>query len=220
MKHQTCLGCGHEYPATAEHFHSRGPAKGGLHKRCKRCRSEEAKRYNSLNGEHRRAKGRAYYSENRERESERGKLKYFRNRASVLERCAKRYQSKKEEIQQRRRARLRSDPILRLNKNVGRVMNLCLVEGKCGVSWKRLVNYSVDDLKEHLESLFGEGMSWSNYGRSSGAKRWWTVDHKRPIDSFSITSVYCSDFKACWSLKNLQPMWSDENFGKGAKYER
>lgn len=62
----------------------------------------------------------------------------------------------------------------------------------------------------HLESLFTNGMSWQNYGE-------WHVDHKIPISSFDFESIECEEFKKCWSLNNLQPLWGIDNLSKGSK---
>lgn len=222
MNIKRCCKCGSCHPATTDYFHRCGikrRSRDGFHNECKTCRAAEARRRNSLNGETRRQKSRDYYATHKEAESLRGKRKYQATKDKVLERSAKRFQERKNHIRLQRRARLQNNPMLRLNRNVGRVMNLCLHGNKGGVSWKRLVGYTSDDLKRHLESLFVEGMSWANYGRSSGARRWWTVDHRRPINSFSITDTSCDDFRQCWDLNNLQPMWSIKNFGKGARYD-
>ena len=89
-----------------------------------------------------------------------------------------------------------------------------LKSGKNGAPWESLVDYDHLALMTHLESLFTEGMSWSNYGYG---KDKWNIDHKIPIASFNITSKICQEFKDCWALDNLQPMWQVRNFEKGAK---
>jgi hypothetical protein len=53
-------------------------------------------------------------------------------------------------------------------------------------------------------------MTWKNYGK-------WHIDHIRPISSFKITGIDCEDFKKCWSLSNLQPLWAFDNLSKGTK---
>ncbi len=73
-------------------------------------------------------------------------------------------------------------------------------------------NYTVDDLKRHLESKFQDGMSWDNYGE-------WHIDHIKPETWFNYSSVDDEEFKKCWALDNLQPMWAKENISKGNKYE-
>lgn len=81
---------------------------------------------------------------------------------------------------------------------------------KYGCHWEVIVGYKIGQLKIHLESLFVEGMDWDNYGK-------WHIDHKKPIISFNYDGPDHPDFKKCWALKNLQPLWAKENDSKGAK---
>ena len=62
----------------------------------------------------------------------------------------------------------------------------------------------------HSEGKFTEGMSWDNYGRGG-----WVIDHIVAIRWWNITSNTCQDFKDCWALKNLQPLWDVRNMEKG-----
>ena len=73
--------------------------------------------------------------------------------------------------------------------------------------WETLVGYNVKELMKHLEKKFKEGMSWDNYGE-------WHIDHKIPVSAFNFTHPEHLDFKKCWALKNLQPLWSQENLKK------
>ena len=77
-----------------------------------------------------------------------------------------------------------------------------------------LVNYTVEELMAHLESQFTEenGYSWDNLSE-------WHIDHIRPVTSFNITSTECEDFKKCWALDNLQPLWAKENMSKGNEWD-
>lgn len=89
-------------------------------------------------------------------------------------------------------------------------MRNSLKGAKGGRSWEKLVGYSVNDLIDHLESRFHEGMTWDNYGA-------WHIDHIRPIDSFNYLSPEDEEFRECWALQNLQPLWALENMRKGSK---
>jgi hypothetical protein len=80
--------------------------------------------------------------------------------------------------------------------------------------WEDLVDFTVEQLKEHIERQLLPGMTWENYGPV------WHVDHKIPIAAFNFTAPGDLDFKKCWALKNLQPMWAKENWSKGAKLKR
>ena len=75
-----------------------------------------------------------------------------------------------------------------------------------------LLGYTKYELKEHLESQFTDGMSWDNMSD-------WHIDHIRPVASFNYDSTDHPDFKKCWSLNNLQPMWAKDNMSKGAKWD-
>ncbi len=96
--------------------------------------------------------------------------------------------------------------------NFSRRMRKSLNGIKESKSWESLVNYKLEDLKKHLEKQFKEGMSWDNYGE-------WHIDHIIPVSNFIIDSVESEEFKKCWDLNNLQPLWADENIKKSNKME-
>lgn len=74
-----------------------------------------------------------------------------------------------------------------------------------------LLGYTVEELRAHLERKFQPGMSWENYGD-------WHIDHIRPLSSFSYETPNGEDFRAAWSLSNLQPLWARDNLIKGARW--
>ena len=76
--------------------------------------------------------------------------------------------------------------------------------------WETLVSYTLKELKQNLENQFKEGMNWQNMGK-------WHIDHRRPISNFNFTSYEDEDFKKCWGLDNLQPLWAKENLSKNNK---
>jgi len=65
---------------------------------------------------------------------------------------------------------------------------------------------------KHLESLFLPGMNWENYGFYG-----WHIDHIIPVVKFRFETVDDPDFKKCWSLTNLQPLWAKDNYKKGGR---
>ena len=92
---------------------------------------------------------------------------------------------------------------------------------KRNVGQLRHVDWSISDLKTHLESKFQPGMSWNNYGRYG-----WHIDHVIPICACDNNGNYIfknlknpnsDDFKKCWSLDNLQPLWAKDNLKKSNK---
>jgi len=102
----------------------------------------------------------------------------------------------------------------RLSRRLSRAIWQSLKGNKNGKHWENLVGYLLEDLIIHLESLFKTDMNWFNYGRGG-----WSIDHIRPISSFNFSSYDDPEFKKCWALENLQPLWESENIRKGNKIE-
>lgn len=71
----------------------------------------------------------------------------------------------------------------------------------------KILPYTFEELKNHLEKLFQNGMTWNNYGE-------WHVDHAIPQSHFKYDSVDSEDFQKCWALGNLKPMWGRDNYSK------
>jgi hypothetical protein len=79
-------------------------------------------------------------------------------------------------------------------------------------STKFLIDYTIQELKEHLEKQFIPKMNWENYGK------YWEIDHKIPRIWFHFKSIKDKAFKICWSLENLQPLKKETNRSKQDNY--
>jgi hypothetical protein len=78
------------------------------------------------------------------------------------------------------------------------------------VKTEEILGCSYEEAKQHIESLFTEGMSWENHGE-------WHIDHIKPI-----ASIDCNNLEEALSvnrIENLQPLWAKDNLSKQAKYE-
>ena len=102
----------------------------------------------------------------------------------------------------------RSEPQYQLEKNLSSAIRKSLKGNKKGRKWESLVNWTTEELKQHLEKLWQPGMSWDNYGK-------WHIDHKIPESWWEYTDANDPEFKQCWALCNLQPLWSKDNLAKG-----
>lgn len=69
----------------------------------------------------------------------------------------------------------------------------------------RLLGCSLDELRDHLERQFSEGMTWDNYGD-------WHIDHRLPCASFDLSNP--DEQKVCFNYTNLQPLWAKDNLSK------
>lgn len=99
---------------------------------------------------------------------------------------------------------------------------------KNGNSCLDYLPYTIEELKEYLESQFEPWMSWENHGKYN-AKTWndldpatwtWQIDHKEPHSNFSYISMDDQAFKDCWALDNLQPLSAKQNVLDGANRTR
>ena len=110
------------------------------------------------------------------------------------------------------KTRKHNDPIYKLINNFRTAIYQVLKESNVQKNghYFEILKYSPDELITHLEEQFTGEMSWDNYGI-------WHVDHIRPISSFNIQEIGDESFMECWSLKNLQPLWGDENIRKSNK---
>jgi hypothetical protein len=110
------------------------------------------------------------------------------------------------------KTRKSNDPLYKLIANFRTAIYQVLKENNLNKNghYFEILKYTPEQLIEHLESLFTDGMSWENYGE-------WHVDHILPITHFNITEPGDEEFMKCWCLENLQPMWGEENIKKSNK---
>jgi len=97
----------------------------------------------------------------------------------------------------------------KLNHRLSVRIQQSLKGNKKGRSWESLVGFSLEELKKHFEKQFKKGMSWELV--MTGQIH---IDHKIPIAAFNFETPEDIDFKRCWALKNLQPLFALENKSK------
>jgi len=169
---------------------------------------------------------REYNRNNKERVNRQQREYYQKNREKILKTCKEYNQGKREQLNEwQREYRKKNKEMLReKEKKRGRerrkkrpwdhiwrnvlVSVLTRFKHKKSDKTVEILGYSAQELKEHLESRFQEGMSWDNYGRNG-----WVIDHVVPVSKFDKdTPMHIVN-----SLKNLQPLWEKDNLSKGNK---
>lgn len=115
----------------------------------------------------------------------------------------------KEALNKWRREKIAQDPRWAMSERMKVLTHKALKRGKAGRLWLTLVPYTLDEFMRHIERQFLPGMSWQNRGQ-------WHIDHIRPSSSFSFDSAEHPDFKDCWALSNLRPLWATDNLQKNA----
>lgn len=177
--------------------------------------SKKYKEYYQKNKERILKKNKKYRENNPEYIKKIKKEWYIKNRKKLLKK-QKEYNlitpQKYSEIDRiARKKRYHNNINYRLNRLITNVIWSSLRDNKNNKKWQTLVGFTLEELKNHLERQFKEGMSWDNYGK-------WHIDHIKPKSLFNIKSYEDKEFKECWSLNNLQPLWAKENLSKYNKF--
>lgn len=107
----------------------------------------------------------------------------------------------------KRRATVRG----KLDDRIASLIYHDLKKGKNRRAWESLVGYTLEQLHGHIEKLFKDGMTWEHYMRGEVQ-----IDHIIPRAAFVYTSPDDAQFKECWALTNLQPLWRLHNASKGS----
>jgi len=174
------------------------------------------------------ARDREYWKKNKERLTAMRKLRPKRTREKARE-YRKNWFSKPQNREKRRLyeertrerrnlyqrkylAAKRRTPRGNLDHRMSTGVSAALRGRKAWRRWQDLVGYTVEDLATHLESQFTAGMTWEKL--MCGEIH---IDHKIPKSKFNYTAPEDIEFKRCWALENLQPMWSGENQRKWAR---
>jgi len=87
--------------------------------------------------------------------------------------------------------------------------------------------YNRKQLNEYIVSMFdkpkwngSEYVNDTGYSMDNATK--WDIDHIRPVVSFNqeeLKNPNSEDFKKCWALNNLQPLWSKNNSRKNNDWD-
>jgi len=107
-----------------------------------------------------------------------------------------------------RKIRKKQDPDFAIKSHLRARLASLVRSGICtrDESAIQLTGASISELRQHLENLFGRGMSWGNYGA-------WHIDHIIPCSKFDLTDL--RQQAICFNYLNLRPCWAAENLRKG-----
>jgi len=175
---------------------------------------EASREYYILHSEEIKAKSKRWYEENKERALQSARNWHNANPDKV-HKARKKWDTNNRERRKitLRRAKEKARKTLkgRLNNAMACGIWASLNGAKNRRSWESLVGYTWSQLKIHLEKQFTEGMTWDNYGISG-----WHIDHIIPKYAFNFKIPEDIDFNKYWDLKNLRPLWAEDNHRKGA----
>ncbi len=203
MDFRICSKCKTKFPAMPEFFYRNRSERLGLSYRCKHCASADSvssrKKHDPTF-----ERIKKWRSSNRDRVNEISKLSRDNRKNDPA-----RLLSYRAQVREKSR-RLRQDPQFRFLQSVRTQISMIIRGCFDGKGLLRRLQYSREELISHIEKQFTQGMSWANYGTGG-----WELDHIIPVSRFDLSNA--DEFRVCWSLSNLRPMWLSENRAKGAR---
>jgi hypothetical protein len=130
------------------------------------------------------------------------------------------FRQNKRKVYVRINGRMSKDPKLRLRKSVSNAIRMALTANG-GAKQRRSVlaylPYSMEELRNHLESMFESWMTWGNWGPYDPKVWTWQIDHITPQVMLPFSDFADANFLRCWALSNLRPMESRLNLQKGCR---
>jgi len=210
-----CIACGETKPLLDFHKHPR--SKDGRQGACKLCRclQEKKRRMDPVKAEKNRCASRKWHTRMQATSQD------FRLMAAVRQReylsdpdnrdkrnAWKRAYRRRDDVRTRRQLLRKQNKKNYVSSCFGRAIYRAIGKQKAWRKWQDLVGYSSEELIAHLQRKLQPGMTLENYGE-------WHIDHIIPVAAFNFTSEQDIDFKKCWALENLQPLWAKENLSKG-----
>lgn len=169
--------------------------------------------YYNENKDHIKSYLKEYYLENRDeiilnsKNNYENTCDYKKNKSKERYNLIKNTDEFKEKQRIYQRTNYKKNPHIYAHRNILK-RHLKMIESKKNDKTEKILGYTSEDLRKHIELLFKDGMSWDNYGK-------WHIDHIKPISKFEENE----DPSVVNSLDNLQPLWAFENLSKGDKYE-
>jgi hypothetical protein len=208
-RHQKCPKCQRILPYEAFYTSSYSPSGRNCH--CKECIGQTSKERYKRDATYReklRAKRRAAYQK---------ELSEGRNtRKEWAARNPERQRAMDARSRAKKRERARSNPTIAIELRVHGILRRSLaaqssIHGR-SLDWGSVLGYTSEQLRTHVEERFQPGMTWEAF--TAGQIE---LDHVIPRCSFYYETEDDEDFKRCWSLDNLTPLWKSDNRAKGRR---
>lgn len=175
---KTCSKCNTEKPLIE--FHKNKARKDGVATYCKKCTSEYCQ-----------TPQKKQYEKNRNKK--RCKTEQYKS-----------YQSKYQVKVNYKK--YHTDPLFRLKTNMRNSIKKYV--SRKSIPTQSIVGCSWEELKQHIESQFSDGMTWDNHSQFG-----WHIDHKIPLSSAKTDE----ELYVLNHYTNLQPLWWRDNLSKSDK---
>jgi len=176
-------------------FHKRNDTPSGLRRECKECRSKKSSKF---------------YNENRDKillSIDKDKKKEYDKTYSITYRENNR--EKYNESQRKCYHRRKIDPMYRLENNIRSRIRISFKVSRWNKNnkTKDILGCDYNTLRNHIESLFSNGMTWDKIGNEIH------IDHIIPVSCANNED----ELIKLNHYTNLQPLWAKDNLIKSNK---
>lgn len=204
MKTKICSKCKFEQDICE--YHTDKTKKDGLRPECKSCKKKYLEENKTIIIERQKNN----YVKHKEKRLDWSQKYYQENKSKKQDYQIKYYQKNRNKINSYRENKKETDPIYKLRTGMSVRLNHFLKTKNLrkNNTTFNIIGCSPKELKEHIESLFTDGMNWYNHGLFG-----WHIDHKIPLSSATTEEEI---YKLC-HYTNLQPLWSKDNLSKGKR---
>lgn len=208
MSIKKCSNCGFDKETNPLYFRVRKYKNGKefFNSQCRLCESLKTTLYNKNN-----INKRKEYQKQWRKDHPKYKITYnSKNKQAIIE--YRREYEKREKVKLRRLIADRVRDMLKKSKT-----------SKNNISVLPYLSYTIQDLKQHLESQFEAWMNWENHAiynhkvwDDQDSSTWtWNIDHIIPQSKLPYSSMEEDNFKKCWALDNLRPLSAKQNVIEG-----
>jgi hypothetical protein len=192
-------------------FTKKSSSKDGLLNRCKNCESIFRKQYREKTKDQRKISRKRYYDKNIEKMREEknkytAKSKEKKQAYDLIYRKENKQKISKSKYEWEKK-QLIADPTRKILKNLRRRLHHALNGNLKTESTLNLLGCTKEELKQHLELQFKDGMTWNNYGVKG-----WHIDHIIPCANFDLSDP--EQQRQCFHYTNLRPLWEKDNVSK------
>jgi hypothetical protein len=185
-----CIEC-HKVPFPLKPICSRGHDKSivGVNSegKCMVCIKQRKKVYHATHKEQLSITGREYYETHGEEVRKRVK-EYIEENKDLIRENKRIYTAMKR----------KTDPLYKLKSNLRRRLLVAIKNNQKVGSAVRDLGCTIEFLKEYLETMFYDGMTWNNWGEV------WELDHIIPLWTFDLANR--EEFLIANNYTNLQPL--------------
>lgn len=192
QKKKYCWYCDRDLNVSLFHKSSKRP--DGLQGMCKDCHKKYRKEWMNKNLNKYKQSCKSWRANNQDKIYIKQKIWREKNREY--------FRKNQREYKANRR---KTDDNFRITSNLRNRIRKALKDINKSKKTQELLGCSIVEFKKHIESKFGPGMTWKNYGK-------WELDHIKPCCSFNLSKE--SEQKKCFHYSNMQPLWKKDHKAK------